>query len=97
MLEVEAGGEVRKGGGGTTSSDRLRRPPSPKWEGKRETILTAFEAAEIIRVAFGKEGWRWKARGRYTAAQVVAALWVAQRESGNEVLGELIRWAGRML
>ena len=62
-----------------------------------ETILTAFEAAEIIRVAFGKEGWRWKARRRYTAAQVVVALWVAQRESGEEGLGELIRWARRML
>ena len=64
---------------------------------RNETILTAFEAAEIIRVAFGKEGWRWKVRSRYTAAQVVAALWVAQRESGSERLGELIRWAGRML
>ena len=64
---------------------------------RNETILTAFEAAEIIRVAFGKEGWRWKVRGRYTAAQVVAALWVAQRESGKERLGDLIRWAGRML
>jgi len=64
---------------------------------KRETILTAFEAAEIIRVAFGKEGWRWKVRRSFTAAQVVAALWVAQRESGKEKLGELIRWAGRML
>lgn len=31
------------------------------------TILTAFEAAEIIRVAFGKEGWRWKVRSRFTA------------------------------
>ena len=93
---------MRKWNGETTSSDRLRRPPSPAsalapGEGKRETILTAFEAAEIIRVAFGKEGWRWKVRGRYTAAQVVAALWVAQRESGKERLGELIRWAGRML
>ena len=64
---------------------------------KRETILTAFEAAEIIRVAFGKAGWRWKVRGSFTAAQVVAALWVAQRESGKEKLGELIRWARRML
>ena len=62
-----------------------------------ETILTAFDAAVIIRTAFGKEGWRWKARSRYTAAQVVAALWVAQRESGEEGLGELIRWARRML
>lgn len=61
-----------------------------------DTILSAFEAAAIIRTAFGKEGWLWKARNRYTAAQVVAALWVAQRESGKERLGELICWAGRM-
>lgn len=63
---------------------------------KGETILTAFEAAEIIRVAFGKEGWRWKVRGRYTAAQVVAALWVAQNDSGKERLRDLIRWAWRL-
>ena len=71
---------------GATSSDRLRRPPSPKGEGKRETILTAF----------GNEGWRWKARRSFTAAQVVAALWVAQNDSGKERLRDLIRWAWRL-
>ena len=61
-----------------------------------ETVLTAFEAAEIIRVAFGKEGWRWKVRSRYTAAQIVAALWVAQNDSGKERLRDLIGWAWRL-
>lgn len=72
-------------------------PPSPKGEGFRETILTPFEAAAIIRAAFGKEGWKVKARNGFTAANLVAALWVAQRESGKERLGDLIRWARRML
>ena len=64
---------------------------------KGETILTAFEAAAIIRAVFGKESWKMKARNGFAAATLVAALWVAQRESGKERLGDLIRWAGRMV
>ena len=61
-----------------------------------ETILTVQEAAAIIRTAFGKEEWKQRARGSFEAATLVAALWVAQNDSGEERLGALIKWARRM-
>ena len=64
---------------------------------KSETILTVQEAAAIIRTAFGDENWRKRARGCMEAATLVAALWVAQNDSGKERLRDLISWARRML
>lgn len=62
-----------------------------------ETILTVHQAAAIIRTAFGKEEWMVRAGGSFEAATLVAALWVAQNDSGKERLRDLIRWAWRML
>lgn len=67
----------------------MRRP-------KCETILTVHQAAAIIRTAFGKEEWMVRARGSFEAATLVAALWVAQNDSGKERLRDLIGWARRM-
>jgi hypothetical protein len=67
----------------------VRRP-------RGETILTVREAAGIIRTAFGKEEWTIRARGSMEAATLVAALWVAQNESGKERLRDLIGWAWRL-
>ena len=64
--------------------------------GKRETILTAVEAATVIRTAFGKAGWQVRARNCFDAATLVAALWVAQNETGRDQMRELIRWAREM-
>ena len=64
--------------------------------GKRETVLTAVEAAAVIRTAFGKSGWQVRVRDGFEAATLVAALWVAQNETGKERLRELIRWAREM-
>ena len=61
-----------------------------------ETILTVQQTAAIIRTAFGKEEWTIRARGSFEAATLVAALWVAQNDSGKERLRDLIRWAWRM-
>ena len=63
---------------------------------KAETILTVHEAAAIIRGAFGKAEWTARAWDGINAAGLVAALWVAQNDSGKERLGDLIRWARRM-
>jgi len=61
-----------------------------------ETILTVQQAAAIIRTAFGKEEWKARARGSMEAATLVAALWVAQNDSGKERLRDLIGWAWRL-
>ena len=61
-----------------------------------ETILTVQQAAAIIRTAFGKEDWKQRARGSMEAATLVAALWVAQNDSGKERLRDLIGWAWRV-
>ena len=58
--------------------------------------MTVFEAAGIIRTAFGKEDWKQRARGSMEAATLVAALWAAQNDSGKERLRDLIRWAWRL-
>lgn len=63
---------------------------------KSETILTVQQAAAIIRTAFGKEDWKQRARGSMEAAMLVAALWVAQNDSGKERLRDLIGWAWRL-
>ena len=74
--------EVEAGG-------EVRRP-------RGETILTVQEAAAIIRTAFGKEGWMVRARGCMEVATLVAALWVAQNDSGRKRLRDLIAWAWRL-
>ena len=63
---------------------------------RSETILTVHQAAAIIRTAFGKEEWTIRARGSFEAATLVAALWVAQNDSGKERLRDLIGWAWRL-
>ena len=67
----------------------MRRP-------RCETILTVQQAAAIIRTAFGKDEWEQRARGSMEAATLVAALWVAQNDSGKERLRDLISWAWRL-
>ena len=61
-----------------------------------EMVLTAQQAAAIIRTAFGKEEWKARARGSMEAATLVAALWVAQNDCGKERLRDLIGWAWRL-
>ena len=61
-----------------------------------ETILTVQQAAAIIRTAFGKEDWNQRARGSMEAATLVAAIWVAQNDSGKKRLRDLIGWAWRL-
>ena len=61
-----------------------------------ETILTVQQAAAIIRTAFGKEDWKQRARGSMEAATLVAAIWVAQNDSGKKRLRDLIGWAWRL-
>lgn len=93
----------RGNGGGDLFRPRYAGPPSPKGEGfgkarrtRKETVLTVQEAAAIIRTAFGKEEWMVRARGNFEAATLVAALWVAQNDSGKKRLRDLIGWAWRL-
>ena len=93
----------RENRGGDLFRPRDAGPPSPKGEGfgkatrtSKETVLTVHQAAAIIRTAFGKEDWKTRARGSMEAATLVAALWVAQNDSGKERLRDLIGWAWRL-
>lgn len=59
-------------------------------------MLAPEDAAALIRTAFGEREWQRRVTRTIAATNLVAALWVARRETGKERLGDIIRWAREM-